>query len=78
MLKKPFSLFILIIVGISAIIAGTTPYLIAHTTIGLEFKGGYEILYTAELLELGKPVNKNDLLATANILASRANSLGVS
>ena len=78
MLKKPLSFFILIILCVSGVIACTTPYLISHTTIGLEFKGGYEILYTAESLQSGKPVDKAALLSTANILAARANSLGVS
>lgn len=78
MIKKSPAIFILIILGISGMMVYTTPYLIHHTTIGLEFKGGYEILYTVESLELGKPVDKDALLKTANILASRANSLGVS
>jgi preprotein translocase subunit SecD len=70
--------FVIIILGISGIMAYTTPYLIHHTTIGLEFKGGYEILYTAESFQSGKPVDHDALLKAANILASRANSLGVS
>jgi SecD/SecF fusion protein len=71
--RKSLGIFILIILGISSVIAATTPYLISHTTIGLEFKGGYEILYTAESIHPGKPIDKDTLLKTANILASRAN-----
>lgn len=76
--KKLLGLFILIILGISSAMVYTTPYLVSHTTIGLEFKGGYEILYTAESLQPGKPIDRDTLLKTANMLASRANSLGVS
>ncbi|MDE1763058.1 MAG: protein translocase subunit SecF [Thaumarchaeota archaeon] len=78
MKKQPLGLFLLIILALSATMAATTPYLISHTVIGLEFKGGYEILYTAESLQPGKPVDQNVLLNTAKILATRANSLGVS
>ena len=78
MTNKSLIFFIMIVLGISGAITYTTPYLISHTTIGLEFKGGYEILYTAESLQSGKPVDKDTLLNISNILASRANSLGVS
>jgi len=78
MVKKPVILFILIILGISGVVAYTTPYLVEHTRIGLEFKGGYEILYTAEPLEPGKVVDRDALLKTADILEKRANTLGVS
>ncbi|MDH2906562.1 MAG: protein translocase subunit SecF [Candidatus Nitrosotalea sp.] len=76
--RRSLGLFILIILGISGAMAYTTPYLVSHTTIGLEFKGGYEILYTAESSQSGKPIDRDTLLKTANMLASRANSLGVS
>ena len=67
MIKKPFILFILIIVGLSGAVFYITPYLLEHTRIGLEFKGGYEILYTAESLEPGKSLDKETLLQTADI-----------
>ena len=77
MIKKPFMLFILIIVGLSGVVFYMAPYLVEHTRIGLEFKGGYEILYTAESTDPGKPVDKDTLLLTADILGKRANTLGV-
>lgn len=60
-----------------SLIALTTPTLLQNTRIGLEFKGGYEVLYVAESLTSGQPVSKADLLKTAGALNSRANALGV-
>ena len=36
-----------IIIVLLAIMATTFPYLTRHTNLGLEFKGGYEIVYQA-------------------------------
>ena len=77
MIKKPTILFVFIILGLSGAVFYMTPYLLDHTRIGLEFKGGYEILYTAESTEPEKPVDREALLQTADILGKRANTLGV-
>ena len=77
MITKYLAAFVLIIGSFSAIMAYTTPYLITHTNIGLEFTGGYEILYSAES-PYGEPVDRDSLIKTANILQERANSLGIS
>ena len=77
MIKKPIILFVFIILGLSGAVSYMTPYLIEHTRIGLEFKGGYEILYTAESIDPEKPVDKETLLQTADMLGKHANSLGV-
>ena len=77
-MKKNVTFCILIMLGLSSIIAYTGPYLLAHTRIGLEFKGGYEILYQAEPPEPGKTVDRETLLKTAAILEARGNTLGVS
>ncbi len=76
MIKKTV-LPLLVIVFLSSLIALTTPFLLQNTRIGLEFKGGYEILYVAEPLQTGKPVSKADLLKTVSLLESSANKLGV-
>lgn len=55
----------------------TTPRLLKNTKIGLEFKGGYEILYTASPQTGGKEITKAQLTETANLLSERANGLGV-
>ena len=77
MIKKPIILFVFIILGLSGAVYFMTPYLLDHTRIGLEFKGGYEILYTAESADPEKPVDKETLIQTADILGKRANTLGV-
>ncbi len=77
MIPKYLTMFIVIVVGLSGVIVYTTPYLASHTNIGLEFLGGYEILYSAESTS-GEPVDRDMLVMTANTLQERANSLGVS
>ena len=76
MIPKYILAFVLIIGSLSGVIIYTTPYLISHTNIGLEFKGGYEILYTAESSS-GGSADRTLLVKTANMLQERANSLGV-
>jgi preprotein translocase SecF subunit len=76
MIPKYFTIFIAIIVGFSGIMIYTAPSLISNVNIGLEFKGGYEILYSAESPD-GEPVSRDLLVDTANILQERANSLGI-
>lgn len=75
-MKKPV-IALFIIAFLASLITFTTPALLHNTRIGLEFKGGYEVLYIAEPTEPGKPVTKPALLQTAGVLGSRANSLGV-
>lgn len=62
---------------ILAVIALTGPDLAQSIRVGLEFRGGYEILYvvspTAE-----RPLDHASLVKTAQILSERANRLGVS
>ena len=77
MIKKPIILFVFLILGLSGAVSYMTPYLLEHTRIGLEFTGGYEILYTAESIDPEKPVDKETLLQTADILGKHANALGV-
>lgn len=77
MISKYFIIFIAIISGLSGLMIYTTPSLVSNINIGLEFKGGYEILYSTETTN-GEPVSRDLLIETANILQERANSLGVS
>ena len=74
---KYLAAFIVIVAGFSGVIIYTTPSLASNVNIGLEFKGGYEILYSAES-QNGGPVDRDLLVNTANILQERANSLGIS
>lgn len=68
---------ILIVAVIATAIALTGPSLVQNTRIGLEFRGGYEILYKVESLT-SAPLNKSLLLQEAQALESQANTLGIS
>jgi len=68
---------ILIITIISIAITLTGPSIIQNTRIGLEFKGGYEILYKVESLN-SMLLDKALLLQEAQALESQANTLGIS
>ena len=68
---------ILIVAIIAIAITFTGPSLIQNTRIGLEFKGGYEILYKVEPLN-STPLDKSLLLQEAQALESQANTLGIS
>ena len=59
-------------------IALTIKPLLRHIRLGLEFNGGYEILYAGSPLEKGgKPVTREQMVAAAAILERRANALGM-
>ena len=78
-MKKPSQIWsgILIVAIIATAIIFTGPSLVQNTRIGLEFKGGYEILYKVESLG-STPLDKSLLLQEAQALESQANTLGVS
>jgi len=76
-MKREFVAFSSIVLILLAAVIVTSPYLVSHTRIGLEFRGGYEILYSAESPVAGQAVDAQALLEAAKVLESRANSLGV-
>lgn len=67
-----------IMLALGAAMALTLPALVDHTRVGLEFRGGYEMLFVAAPLAGGAPVNHDTLLQAATVLGQRANVLGVS
>ncbi|MDF2670316.1 MAG: SecDF [Paenibacillus sp.] len=69
--------FLLIIVVSLGIIGGTSPYLLKQINLGLDLKGGFEILYEAEPTEPGKTITRDSLVETAKSLEQRANKSGV-
>src|SRR5882724_3666568 len=77
-MNRSRAVLILVVVVLSAVMAGTAPYLVRHTKIGLEFRGGYELTFTADPLETGGAVSPQALTKTAEILSERANATGVS
>lgn len=77
-MKRSLTTFWLVLVALAALMATTTPYLIRHIRIGLEFKGGYEILYKAAAKPNGVALTHASLLDTAQQMEKQANALGVS
>ena len=70
--------FLLIVVVSIGVICATSPSLFKNTRLGLDLKGGFEILYQAKPLNEGGKVTKESLNETANSLGKRVNQSGVS
>lgn len=70
--------FITVVVVSIGIMAWRTPYLLKDIRLGLDLKGGFEILYEASPIEGGAKVTKESLIKTAQSLEERANKLGTS
>lgn len=69
--------FVLIVVISIGVVAATSPSLVNQVKLGLDLKGGFEILYEAQPIEKGGKVTKESLIETAKSLEARANSTGV-
>ena len=77
-MKSKRLMFVSIVAALSALMALTTRYLVDHTRIGLEFKGGYELNFAVAALKAGDTLTPEQVLQAANILSERANKLGMS
>ncbi len=69
--------FVLIVVISIGVVAATSPSLVNKVKLGLDLKGGFEILYEAEPIEKGGKVSPESLIETAKSLEARANATGV-
>jgi preprotein translocase subunit SecD len=74
---KRISFFFLTVIVVLGCVGATSPKLVERIKLGLDLKGGFEILYTAEPLTAGQPLTKETLTQAADSLAKRADSLGV-
>jgi preprotein translocase subunit SecD len=70
--------FLIIVVVSFGVIGWTSPALLNMTRLGLDLKGGFEILYQAKPLEGNGKVTKESLIETAKSLEKRVNKDGVS
>ncbi|MBP1999005.1 SecD/SecF fusion protein [Paenibacillus shirakamiensis] len=70
--------FVAVIVVCIAVMAGTSPTLLSKMKLGLDLKGGFEILYQAQPMVPGGKITKESLNQTAASLEKRANKLGTS
>ncbi|MNW31623.1 bifunctional preprotein translocase subunit SecD/SecF [compost metagenome] len=68
--------FILVVLITTGVMIGTSPSLLNSLKLGLDLKGGFEILYEAEPLEAGQTVTRQSLIQTAQSLERRINALG--
>lgn len=70
---KRFVIFLLIVAVSFVTIGITGPALMKNARLGLDLKGGFEILYQAEPLEPGSTIDRETLIKTAESLQKRAN-----
>ncbi len=70
--------FIITVVVLLGVMVFTTPGLLDKVRLGLDLKGGFEILYHAEPMETGGALTRASLQKTAESLEKRANALGTS
>lgn len=74
---KRFTAFVLISVLLLAGIGFTSPLVLKNVRLGLDLKGGFEILYQASPLEEGQAVTPEALKETARSLEHRVNEQGI-
>jgi preprotein translocase subunit SecD len=74
---RRISAFFLTVIVVLGFVAATSPGLVQRIKLGLDLKGGFEILYTAEPLNAGQPLNKDTLKQAADNIARRADNMGV-
>jgi preprotein translocase subunit SecD len=70
--------FIVTVAVLSGVMVFTTPGLLDKVRLGLDLKGGFEILYQASPMEEGQAITRESLLKTAESLERRANLMGTS
>lgn len=75
---KRLMTFIITVLVLTGVMAFTTPGLLDKVRLGLDLKGGFEILYHAEPMEAGGELTRASLQKTAESLEKRANALGTS
>jgi len=70
--------FFLIILLFAGLIGGTTDKIVKKINLGLDLRGGFEVLYKVEPVKKGQKIDKAALADTAQALDRRINALGVS
>ncbi|MDP4095197.1 protein translocase subunit SecD [Paenibacillus sp. P96] len=70
--------FILVVLVTAGVMIGTSPGLLNSLKLGLDLKGGFEVLYEAQPMQAGQAVTGESLLQTAQSLEARINAMGTS
>ncbi|QHW34202.1 protein translocase subunit SecD [Paenibacillus rhizovicinus] len=76
-MNRRLLMFILIVVVSFGVVGGLSKWVVDDVKLGLDLKGGFEILYEAEPIDATSKVTKDSLNETAKSLEARANSTGV-
>lgn len=77
MVKKRLLTFVLVVVVLFGVIIGTSPTILKNVKLGLDLKGGFEVLYEATPFEEGGQVTPEALKQTAKSLEKRIDASGV-
>ena len=75
---KKFAVFLLAVVVSLVLVGVTGPAVVKNVRLGLDLKGGFEILYQAQPMEEGQAIDRDTLIKTAQSLEKRVNAQGVS
>jgi preprotein translocase subunit SecD len=74
--KRLTALIAAVIITLAAV-GLTSPFLFENQRLGLDLKGGFEILYEASPIDPTQPITRDALVQTARSLEERANALKV-
>lgn len=77
MVKKRLLAFVAVVVILFAAIAWTSPSILKDVKLGLDLKGGFEVLYEASPFDEGGEVTTESLKQTAKALEKRIDKSGV-
>lgn len=77
MVKKRLLTFVAVVVVLFAAIAWTSPSILKDVKLGLDLKGGFEVLYEASPFDEGGEVTPETLKQTAKALEKRIDQSGV-
>ncbi len=76
--KGNIAIFAVIMIATILLAVFTTPWVEKNTNLGLDLKGGFEVLYEVQPLEDGDVIDQSAMNATVRAINNRVNVLGVS
>jgi len=79
MIKKgKIATFFITVIALLVLIGTTSSWLFKDTKLGLDLKGGFEVLYEVQPLKKGDKIDETAMSATLTAIENRVNVLGVS
>lgn len=76
-MKRVIAFLLIVVISLATVVA-TTPMIVDNIRLGLDLKGGFEILYEASPLDEGGQITPETLNQTAKSLEKRINATGTS